>query len=628
MKLLVKVCLVLQMLLSAGASYAQQSSVVDLDRIVVTASRIGQHDYKIAGNVTVIDKKQIENSNAQNIPDILDQTLGVNIYDSSTSKSSVLDIRGFGDTAARNVLVLVNDRRVNAADISGADLVQIPIEAIEKIEIIRGAGSILYGDNAVGGVVNIITKKGKGTVSGEVGFSMGSYDKRKTDITISGEKHNVSYYLYSKYNDERGYRQNSDLLAKDFNARVGYSPTDKISMDLNIGWHEDNQGLPGGLSISDLESLGRKGSKYETDFSNTKDRNMSLGFEVNPWPDDFYFGKFVVDFYYRNRDTYAEFNKWGDYHTKRSSDTKGITGKYIFDRTIFDREVNFVTGVEYYDDESEILGSGLNADDVTISKEEIGIYGFMESEVLEKLFLSGGVRYHQANYKFSDRNVYLDEEKKPEEWISGGGFKYEYGKGSNVHLNVQKTFRFLATDEWYQSAYNPTYGVSPQLNTDLEQQVGLQYEVGIKHNFNDALMVNVTPYWMDNKNEIFFDPTTFANSNYDKTRRIGVEVGKRINIAKLMDIGLFDDLEFFTNYTYQDAKFNGGSNNKKLIPMVPTHQADCGVSMKFLDNFIVSFAGKYVGSRFAINDVGNATPKAKPYYVADGKFSYKRRNLE
>ena len=163
------------------------AAAVDLEPIVVTASRMAQHDYKIAGNVTIIDRAQIQASHAQNVPDILRQALGTFIYDQNTAKTSTLDIRGFGDTASRNVLVLVNERKINAVDISGPDLLQIPVEAIERIEIIRGAGSVLYGDNAVGGVVNIITKQGKGDLSGRVGGFYGSYDAQGTDLELSGE---------------------------------------------------------------------------------------------------------------------------------------------------------------------------------------------------------------------------------------------------------------------------------------------------------------------------------------------------------------------------------------------------------------------------------------------------------
>ena len=151
-----KILLLLTILLCPSPVHADLA--VDLDTIVITASRLEQEGYRLPGNVSVITKWQIEDSNAQSVPDLLQQVEGIFIYDNSTTKTSTVDIRGFGDTANRNTLVLVDGRKLNTIDSGVADLTQIPVGAIERIEIIRGGGSVLYGDNAVGGVINIITK--------------------------------------------------------------------------------------------------------------------------------------------------------------------------------------------------------------------------------------------------------------------------------------------------------------------------------------------------------------------------------------------------------------------------------------------------------------------------------------
>lgn len=607
-------------LTTIGVSAALADIATELDTVIVTATRIAQHNYKIAGNVTVITREEIEASNAQSIPDILKETLGTYVYDKSTTKTAILDMRGFGDSATSNVLVLINDRKINAVDMSGADLIQVPIEAVERIEIIRGAGSVLYGDNAVGGVVNIITKKGEGDFSGRLGTVYGSYDTRGVDLEVSGAKNNISYLFYSKYLDQRGYRQNSDVLSSDFNTRVGYDFSDKISMDFNFGWHEDRFGLPGGLNASELESLGRRESVDDQNYATTKDKYFNLAFDVNPWPDDLYFGDFVVNLFYRDRDVFDDF--WGS-QTDRTIDTKGITAKYIFDHTIFNKEVNFVTGIDYYDHENDITGRGSNSVDLTISKEELGIYGFAQYELIEDVFVNAGTRFHKADYAFSQRDVAVDEKQSPEESVSMVGMKYEYGKGSNAHFNVQQTFRFLATDEWYSTWSG--------LNTNLSQQTGIQYEMGVKHNFDNKAVVSVTPYWMNINNEIFFDPTNGpfgSNSNYDKTRRYGVEVGSKVDLNHFLNFDFLDKFEFITNYTYQNPQFSEGANDGKDIPMVPRHQATSGVTTRFFDNYNISLIGKYTGSRFAINDTLNETSPAKPYYVLDARLSYNRDFVE
>jgi iron complex outermembrane recepter protein len=612
-------------LVTMNASDILADIATEMDTVVVTATRIAQHNYKIAGNVTVITKEEIEASNAQSIPDVLEKAQGVYVFDQSTAKTSVVDMRGFGESAKSNVLVLVNDRKINAVDISGSDLVQVPIGAVERIEILRGAGSVLYGDNAVGGVVNIITKKGEGKLSGRLGGVYGSYDTRGTDLEVSGEKEDASYFLYAKYFDQRGYRQNSDVLNDDFGTQLGYAFSEKLSADFNFGWHEDRYGLPGGLSDAELESLGRRGSADEGNYGRTKDKYFDLSFDVNPWPEDEYFGDFVIDLYYRDRGVMDDF--FGSL-TDRTTDTQGISTKYIFDHTVFDKEVNFVTGIDYYDHENDIIGEGSNTVDLTISKEEFGVYGFAQYELVDDIFVNGGTRYHQAGYAFSQRDVAVDEKQRPDETVSMVGMKYEYAQGSNLHWNVQQTFRFLATDEWYNSSNYPDFGITPSLNTDLKQQTGIQYEIGVKHNFDDKLIVNVTPYWIDLKNEIFFDPVQFINTNYDKTRRVGVEVGEQIDLLKFFEVGFLDKWEFFANYTFQNPQFMEGANDGKEIPIVPRHQASTGLVTEFLKNYHVTLMGSYVGSRFAINDTFNATSPIKPYFVLDGKLAYTREAFE
>lgn len=601
---------------------------VDLDTIVVTNARFGQKEYRIPSNVTVVTRQQIEASSARTIADLLKSAQGVNIYDNSTNKSAVIDIRGFGDTASRNVLVLINARKVNAIDVSGPDLGQIALGSVERIEIIRGAGSVLYGDNAVGGVVNIITKKGSGDLRGKVGAVYGSYDSLGEHLEFSGAHKDFSYFLYSKYFDQKGYRENSDELSKDFNTRLGYAFSQNFSADLEMSWHKDDSGLPGGLSSGDLKNLGRRASTNPDDFSSTKDRYAKLGFVAKPWISDIDFGDFSLDLLYRNRDTFDSFNTYGAYHTNRSIDTYGFAGKYVFDRLVFGKEVNFITGIDYYDHANDIVGSAQNPDDITIKKKEFGAYESLQYELVNRLFVITGTRYHNADYGFHQRNVVVNENRSPDQWVSSAGLKYEYSKGSNLHFNWQQTFRFLSTDEWYSTLNAPGYGITPGLNLDLKQQSGVQYEIGLKHNFYDAVVVGITPYLLVNNNEIFFDPAASKNNNYDKTRRAGIEFDQRVDFLRFFDFRFLDKLELIMNYKYQNARFDKGLNDGNYIPMVAMHEAFQSVLAGFFQYYQVSLTNRFVGARFAINDVQNSMSMTKPYDVVDAKLTYKKKNYE
>jgi len=600
------------------------SDSVDLGRVVVTASRMAQHDYKVSSNVTVIGQEEISQSTAKNVKEVLEQQMGVNVYDSGSDKSATVDIRGFGDTASRNVLILVNDRKVNSIDISGTDLLQIPLGSVDRIEIIRGSNSVLYGDNAVGGVINIITKEGKGDLHVRAGVSAGSYGTKIDEAEIGGSAKKFSYYFYSQYYDTDGYRDNSQLLSKDFNGRFGYKLSDRNKVSLATTWHKDDYGLPGGLTDAEIAQLGRRGSADFNDTGSTKDRSVQLTLDTTPWPENINWGRFVTDVSFRNRDSYANFAAY-DFGTKRNIDTYGVTEKYIFNQKILDRDFNLVAGLDYYDVDNGIRGSGSNTDDLTITKKEWGLYLSAEAELVEKIYLNAGTRYQKADYIFDQRGSTPGySTQKAEAPVSMVGSRYEYAKGSNVFFNVQQNFRFLATDEWYSSWTG--------LNTNLKQQDGIQYEAGVKHNLNDVSLITFTPYLLNLKNEIYYDPKAGGgwgdNGNYGKTRRIGFDFGHNTNLLKFFNAPVFSRWEFSTNYSYELPQFRGGDNDGKIIPMAPKNQLDLGLEFEFKKKYRVALLGHYVGSRYAINDTANETPQLKGYWVCDTKFSYNQKWFE
>src|SRR6187549_2103921 len=134
----------------------------------------------VGTSTSIITSQDIESSPAQNLPDILSQQVGVQVQHllSSTNGSrDAVDLRGFGAFAQSNTLILVNGRRYQDFDLQGFDFSSIPLNSIERIEVTRGnSGTVLYGDGAIGGVINIVTKtQNTQGVSGKVEGAVGSY---------------------------------------------------------------------------------------------------------------------------------------------------------------------------------------------------------------------------------------------------------------------------------------------------------------------------------------------------------------------------------------------------------------------------------------------------------------------
>ncbi|NOQ87761.1 MAG: TonB-dependent receptor plug domain-containing protein, partial [Gammaproteobacteria bacterium] len=147
---------------TAGISLPAFSEVTatQIPSVVVSAARTEQSTLTTPASITVITRKQIEDSGSTHIVEVLRGQGGVQIKDLYGDGSrATVDMRGFGDSAGSNTLILIDGRRLNNPDIGAPDLNSIALDDVERIEVVQGSAGVLFGDQAVGGVINIITRK-------------------------------------------------------------------------------------------------------------------------------------------------------------------------------------------------------------------------------------------------------------------------------------------------------------------------------------------------------------------------------------------------------------------------------------------------------------------------------------
>jgi iron complex outermembrane receptor protein len=130
-----------------------------LNEVVVTATRFKDKSADKPVNMTVITREDIQHSSARTLPELLSIQAGISTRDifGNNAASASVDIRGFGAAAGQNTLILLDGRSITDPDLSGVQWSAIPFASIERIEIMRGSGAVLYGDGASSGVINIIT---------------------------------------------------------------------------------------------------------------------------------------------------------------------------------------------------------------------------------------------------------------------------------------------------------------------------------------------------------------------------------------------------------------------------------------------------------------------------------------
>ena len=598
-----------------------QAASVELERIVVTPSRYAQDIGQVGSSITVITAEEISGAAISGPAELLKNVPGIVVRDiyGNGAKMSV-DLRGFGDMERMNTLILVDGRRVNEVDLSGVDWKQIPLDQIERIEISRGGNSVLYGENAVAGVINIITKRGKGKPQFNIGTEIGSFDRNLEKLSFSGSQDKFSYLFNGSRESTHGYRNNSFFKAYDYGMKLGYELADALSAHFNCGFHRGTYGMPGGLSEAEISTFGRRYSKYGDDRATDKDYYFMAGTESQiPW-----LGQLSFDASYRRKEVNSNLiGGNGGWNPTRLStiETLGFTPKIKIDRQILGQDNNLILGVDFYRDfyrSDNLDSSNVLADITHINKDSLGGYLQNEFFILKNLSLLGGFRYQAARYAFNYHDFTgwysdIDDKTTPNEKAYNFGLNYKYWDDSNVFFNLNKSFRFPATDEFFTGT----------LNTGLKPQSSHGLEGGIRHNFGDWLHLEISGYRMKITDELFTDPTAAgglgATSNYDKTIHQGIDSSFNFKVI--------DSLDFYGNYSYQDATFLKSHLGGKRIPWVPTQKAGLGLKFRFLNDFTVDLSESYIGSMYRINDVQNALPKIKGYFLTDLGLVYKHANL-
>jgi iron complex outermembrane receptor protein len=605
-----------------------QEKEVTLEKIVVTATRDIQEVRKIPANVTVITKDEIEHSNAQTVIDVLRDEVGLVVRDYyGTGKAASVDIRGFGETGLLNTLVLVDGRRVNSIDLSGVDWTQIPLDQVERIEIVRGSGSVLYGDNAVGGVINIITKKPEKPFFAKAEVVGGSYGYHKENASVSGKWGPLSAMLNAGYSATDGYRDNGFLRTKDVGGKLIYDLNENISFNFSGNFHRDHSGLPGGLTKADMILLGRRGTTHPSDKSETDDDYGALGMKAKLWD----FGRIEADVSYRTREVgvsyfYSDPLTSSTYKERINLTTWGFTPKYVLEKSLLNHSNKFILGFDFYQSDSRVdsesyfsfMGMTFTSfDKLEVTKKSLGPYIFDEFSILNNLILSLGFREEWVIYDFSQDSSQLKDRLRDHEPAWHIALNYLFDKRSSAFFSIKRSFRFPTTDELFQ--FYPT----PKVNTSLKPQTGYHYETGIRYAFTDQIEANLTLFWIDLKDEIFFNPTTLpfgTNENFPRTRRRGIEIGAR---AKPMSW-----LLIWGNYSYMIPTLRAEPFSGNDIPGVPRHKGSLGMDIDFGKGFLLNTRTNIVGSRHLISDWHNQLGRLDGYYCFDARLSYTWKGLK
>ena len=581
-----------------------------LDTVVVTATRFesAQQENPIAAQVITAD--EIRNSSATTVGEVLNKLGGVHSRINFVgTPDSPLDLRGFGMTGDQNTLVLVDGQRVSENELISARLSAIPLDSIERIEILRGSGAVLYGSGASGGTINIITRSTVGTPhSGNVSARFGSHDLSdlRGGFRAGGE--------------QWGLRLNAQRLRTDNYRDNNRNELDTASGELRFGdrngfvalaFSADDQAsrLPGARSEAQLRS-DRRGTATPADYFDSRSQRFSLRGERR-------FGELTLALDLGRRDKRADmFNAapWGTTLAKTDVGVTTISPRLLW-QTRFDQMLyNLTVGADWnhwsYDNDTAATGF-LSALDESGKQKNRAFY------LRNDLHLAAtGTRISLGGRKESVRQTQSEQlvPREAGERHSLSAYELalqqELGAGFSAYGRVGRSFRVANIDEnrcWF--APCPAL-LKPQRS--LDREIGARWQ-GTSASFGASL------FEMEIDDEIHYNALTFSNLNLAPTRHRGVELEARLQLVAGVDLA--------ARYTRTQADFRkgvyGGVNVAgNDVPLVPKHRVSLNLGWQILSSTRLGLNLNHTGEQRYDNDQANRFRKMPGYTVADIKLAH------
>ena len=609
--------------LATTAGAMAQNSVTTSD-VVVSATRIDAG--MPATSTNRVGGEVFDRLPLATLSEILDIEAGLqttDLFGGTAGSRATIDLRGYGAPAKSNTLILLNGRRLNDIDLASIDYANIPLKSIDQIEITRGnAGAVLYGDGAVGGVINIITKDPatqKTSYSADV--SIGSDVYRETNLSAVRNIGAFSVNAYASYINGEGYRDNNDIIQRNLVAELRHIG-DYGDVFVKINLDGQRLGLPGARLVTTTSSLfatDPRGASSPLDFAFQNGIGATTGFtrQIGNNMD------LIVDAGVRVKDQDSGFYIASGFpsHVDTVLSTWSFTPRATLDHRILGVDGKSKFGIDFYysDYDSDRRQRPGNAAQHQYDAEQYStaIYGQTSVDLRDNLTGVFGARVQLVDFTVGD----IFDPNAPGAY---GGSKaslndteYHYAVNLGVDWEIfdflslfargGRSFRFPTLDERIDAEDTVSFNLKTQTGQEIEG--GAQIRLG---------KVNVTSsfFHSESENEIRFNPRLGGgfgtNSNFDPIRRYGWET--------TVSTELNDEVSLRLNLALINAEFKSGTFSGKDVPLVSDITAAASLGWRINENIRLDTLVNYVGERWLENDEANTFPKTPDHVLLSIKI--------
>lgn len=614
--IIICMCLLVNIPTATGA--VEEEEAITLEEIVVTATKTTEKRKDVPNAVITIDRMDIEESPATTLGELLANELGVDwrTYGNFGGAGQEIHIRGMGGDGTQ---VFVNGVNVISPSLGLADVAKIPLNNIERIEVVKGSGSLLYGSGAMGGTINIITK-GPSRDKTDLKVSAG-YGTENT-YELSAEHgmfltEDVGYYITAGRRETDGFRDNSDLTHNDVSLKVVYDKGETLDISMYGDYIDREYGRPGVEPPSGTQDYYCNGEKYYSNESASVldkggDEDGHIVLQIQSDPMKWLSLKLRGDYTHTENYNYARYTYGAGQKTWTTNEVTGVEGN-IEIKPI--EGLNLLLGADYKDYNWENEGTALDADghDVAGSgtKTEAGLhtkgtYGEVQYRPCRYIKALVGIR-HEDHSTFGNEN------------LPRFGLVINPMENTVFKMSHGKHFKAPTPNDLFWPYEDWGWGMGTEGNPDLKPETGWHTGATIEQSLVEGkVFVTVSYFKWDIDDKIRWAPDSsffYRPENLDRYEADGWELGTKI--------GPFYNTTLTLSYTYTDAKEHKQDGVERQSRYTPHDQFKGSLSWWTEFGLNATVTVRYMGNRPALystdTDV-NPSRTLASYWTTDIKI--------
>ena len=561
---------------------AQTVEVDDVLRINVVESILDQPVYspfrregtvrEATQPVYVINREQIEAQGARTVDEALLYLPGIlseGTAGGQLGAQSGQFIRGSGTA---QTLILLDGRPINEIGAAGGfDLSNFTTDAVEQIEVLPGGGSVLYGSNAIGGVINIITRRPLEEIGVETSarFDIGSFGYNNQTLQVRGNAGTFDWRLgYSRTDSDNDFpfsltttdfedtRSNADVLYNNLNFQIAADLDERSRLSLGALYLTKDLNVPGGVPIP--SGFGAFNTLTEDDSQYTENLLLDLIYESQLGQGDNsvltarLFGDFL-DLTFNDPVADSSF----DTPSEDKIDQRSL-GAQLQHTWQFANNQNITYGIDYRHVQAENKTTNLLTDLTTEAYDEsinqTGIFARYQSDITSRFSLNAGIRQDfndLADSAFTSFNM---------------GTRLTLSDTTNLRANFARNFRVPTLSDLFLTTFDSN-------NPNLDPETGISFDVGIDQQLGDRGLLRVTFYRNEINDAISFNSEIRRLDNIDRVESIGIETE--------LNYQVFDNVFAFANYTWNRPEIkesNNPDNRGNSLPFTNVDSFNLGVA--------------------------------------------------